>query len=199
MERAAAKDGDIVIPGDPLCQAAACTPGGGTYTRHGRVFSTRAGRVKIDISHQPLPLVSVHGKKLFEGVPAVGSIVVVKVINISERQAKVSILIVNDKPLQEPLHGTIQKENVRAMEKDTVEIFKSFRPGDIVRARVVSLGESQAYALSTAENELGVVVAISEEGGAFMVPVSWCEMQCTKTGARERRKVAKVVNAAAIQ
>ena len=198
MERAAAQDGDVVIPGDPLGQSAACIPGGGTYTRHGRVFSTRAGRVKIDSSHNPLPLISVHGKKSFEGVPTVGSIVVVKVINISERQAKVSILIVNSKVLQEPLHGVIQKENVRAMEKDTVEVFKSFRPGDIVRARVVSLGESQAYALSTAENELGVVVATSEEGAA-MVPVSWCEMQCTRTGVRERRKVAKVINAAAIQ
>ena len=32
--------------------------------------------------------------------------------------------------------------------------------------------------------------------GAAMVPVSWCEMQCPKTKAKEHRKVAKVQQAA---
>lgn len=41
---------------------------------------------------------------------------------------------------------------------------KSFRPGDIVMARVISLGDAQSYLLSTAENELGVVIATSEGG-----------------------------------
>lgn len=39
---------------------------------------------------------------------------------------------------------------------DKVEVFKCFRPGDIVRARVISLGDARQYYLSTAENELGV-------------------------------------------
>ena len=197
-DKVPAKDGDVMVPGDHLCQATVCTPGSGTYTRHKGVFSTLAGRVKIDRAHHPLPLISVEGKKMFKGVPTIGSIVVAKVINISERQAKVSILSVNNTLLEEPLHGVILKENVRAMEKDTVEIFSSFRPGDMVRARVVSLGESQAYSLSTAENELGVMVATSD-GGEAMVPISWCVMQCTKTGVKERRKVAKVINTVAIQ
>lgn len=46
--------------------------------------------------------------------------------------------------------------------------------------------------LSTAENELGVVIAHSEEGHR-MVPISWTEMQCVKTYVKEPRKVAKVV------
>jgi hypothetical protein len=48
-----------------------------------------------------------------------------------------------------------------------------------------------SYFLSCAENELGVVIAYSEAGHR-MVPVSWCEMQCTVTLLREQRKVAKV-------
>ena len=32
--------------------------------------------------------------------------------------------------------------------------------------------------------------------GAAMVAVSWCEMQCPKTKAKEHRKVAKVQQAA---
>ena len=31
--------------------------------------------------------------------------------------------------------------------------------------------------------------------GAAMVPISWCEMQCPKTRAKEHRKVAKVQQA----
>lgn len=108
----------------------------------------------------------------------------------------------------------------------------------------ISLGDVQSnYLLTTAENELGVVVAHSESGifvvpyvntvgcycifffftklgrlatesccyissscrppfilifvpfyvsGAQMVPISWCEMQCPLTHAKEFRKVARV-------
>lgn len=44
--------------------------------------------------------------------------------------------------------------------------------------------------MSTAENELGVIIATSE-AGETMVPVSWMEMQCPKTLSLEFRKVAK--------
>ena len=67
-------------------------------------------------------------------------------------------------PLKEPFRGQLRKEDIRATEKDTVEINKSFRPGDIVQAKVMSLGDMQSYFLSTAENELGVVFAMSESG-----------------------------------
>lgn len=70
--------------------------------------------------------------------------------------------------------------------------------------------EAHIYQLSTAENELGVVIAQSEEGetlkikyvsvinkyyvtGVAMIPISWTQMQCPKTLHKEFRKVAKVV------
>lgn len=55
---------------------------------------------------------------------------------------------------------------------DKVEVVKSLRPGDIIRARVISLGDSTQYFLSTAENELGVRWAKSA-AGAIMIPISW--------------------------
>nr|XP_014343174.1 PREDICTED: exosome complex component CSL4 [Latimeria chalumnae] len=73
-----------------------------------------------------------------------------------------------------------------------VEVYKCFRPGDIVLAKVISLGDAQSnYLLATTENELGVVVAHSE-AGLQMVPISWCEMQCPRTHTKEFRKVARV-------
>ena len=68
---------------------------------------------------------------------------------------------------------------------------KSFRCGDIIIARVISLGDSNSYLLSCAENELGVVIAYSE-AGARLIPISWNEMQCPTTMLKEYRKVAKV-------
>ena len=44
--------------------------------------------------------------------------------------------------------------------------------------------------LTTAENELGVIWALSESGQP-LIPLNWCEMQCPLTGAIESRKVAK--------
>ena len=53
---------------------------------------------------------------------------------------------------------------MRAGERDKVEIYKSFRPGDVIMAKVLSLGDAQSYYLTTCENELGVVFAKSVAG-----------------------------------
>jgi exosome complex RNA-binding protein Csl4 len=45
-----------------------------------------------------------------------------------------------------------------------VVMYDCFRPGDIVRAKVLSLGDARSYHLSTADNSLGVVRAKSLAG-----------------------------------
>jgi exosome complex component CSL4 len=84
----------------------------------------------------------------------------------------------------------IRREDIRATEKDKVTISDSFRVGDLVRGVVISLGDQSNYYLTTAQNELGVVMAESEEGNV-MFPVSWREFVDGRTGRREARKVAK--------
>lgn len=54
----------------------------------------------------------------------------------------------------------------------------------------ISLGDQSNYYLSTARNELGVIMAKSEAGNT-MVPISWKEFRDPVTGQRESRKVAK--------
>lgn len=110
----------------------------------------------------------------------------------------------------EILKRSLRIQDVRALEKDSVEIYKSFRPGDIVVASVISLGDSRKFLLSTAQDHLGVVLARSAAGmplgvclslfnlfctaGHIMIPVSWQQMQCPNSKALEFRKVAKVVD-----
>lgn len=54
------------------------------------------------------------------------------------------------------------------------------------------MGDQSNYYLSTAGNELGVVMARSSEGNE-MVPVSWREMRDVVSGRGEARKVARPV------
>lgn len=70
-------------------------------------------------------------------------------------------------------------------------IKESFSVGDVVRAEVISLGDERSYYLTTARNELGVVLAWSEQG-AVMMPVSWREVVDVGSGRRCPRKVARV-------
>lgn len=64
------------------------------------------------------------------------------------------------------------------------------RPGDVVKAKVVSLGEMRHYILSTAANELGVVLAQSLAGNT-LIPQSWEQMIDPITKEIEYRKCAK--------
>lgn len=93
--------------------------------------------------------------------------------------------------LNESLEGRIRSEDVREFEKDSVELYKCFRPGDILRARIISLGTSRSLYLTTASNDLGVILAKSP-AGFVMFPVSWKEMQCPASKSIHLRKVAKV-------
>lgn len=45
--------------------------------------------------------------------------------------------------------------------------------------------------MTTAEDELGVLFAKNQETKELMIPYSWDEMLCIKSGLIEKRKVAK--------
>jgi len=131
------------------------------------------------------------GKDKFKKIPVVNSIVTCKILTLTSSFCKTSIHCVDETVLKQPFKGVIRKEDVRALDKDRVVMHNAFRPSDIVLARVIGIGENNSFLLSTAESELGVVVAQSE-AGVPMVPVNWSEMVCPKTFVKEYRKVAKV-------
>ncbi|KAJ1342114.1 hypothetical protein BSLG_003337 [Batrachochytrium salamandrivorans] len=165
----------------------------GTYSRgefiHASVLGKKQAGAADGLSSMPT-LTVVRNKQAAAGVPEIGNIIIGKVTRINPRFASVSIMVVADTPCTETFQGVIRVQDVRATEKDKVLIYRSFRPGDIIRARIASLGDARSYHLSTAQNELGVVFAQSL-AGATMVPISWEEMICPKTRVIEYRKCAK--------
>ncbi|XP_015918494.1 exosome complex component CSL4 [Parasteatoda tepidariorum] len=184
--------GSLVVPGQYLCPSTEnYTVGGGTYLRGDSIYSSLTGF--LDFKNDDKEII-VEVNKGFERsiVPGVGDIITAKVTNIRRRYAKCSIHCIEDTVLPEPFRGILRKEEVRMKERDKVEMYKCYRPGDIILAKVSSLGAMHSYNLTTAEDELGVSLALSE-AGAEMIPTSWTEMMCTKTFAKESRKVAKIV------
>ncbi|KAI8378095.1 hypothetical protein EDC96DRAFT_493615 [Choanephora cucurbitarum] len=182
---------EAVTPGQRLGYAADYIQGAGTYERDGLLYASVVGQRYIDPSSQgDLPTMRVSREKEQSAVPEVGSVITGKVIRVSPHQAVIAIMVVGDMTCKEDFMGIIRTQDVRAAEKDKVKIYNSFRPGDIVKAEVISLGDARSYILSTAKNELGVIFATSV-AGATMIPISWQEMQCPKTKSIELRKCAK--------
>jgi exosome complex component CSL4 len=125
-------------------------------------------------------------------VPRAGDVVTGVVVRVTPRVAAVNIACVGRRALPETFSGIVRSQDVRATSTEQVELYKAFRPGDVVRAEVLSLGDARSYFLSTGRNDLGVVSATHSVSGAAMVPLSWNLMMCPKTNMTEPRKVAKL-------
>jgi exosome complex component CSL4 len=125
-------------------------------------------------------------------VPYAGSIVTAKIEAITLKFAKCSVICVEDTMLSHEFNSTLRKEDIRATEKDKVELYKCVQPGDIILARVLGFGDSQtAFLLSIAESELGVIHATGQNGERMVPDTS--ELVKTPNGEyREPRKVAQV-------
>ncbi|GAM19228.1 hypothetical protein SAMD00019534_024030 [Acytostelium subglobosum LB1] len=172
----------IVTPGQRLCRESEYIASEGTYIHKGAIYSSVLGFSHVIKRHQSSEqddqtkdkddiVASTNENDLKKDyivvmkekdpgvVPDIGSVVTAQVLRNNPRLASVAILCVGTKALKETFNGIIRVQDVRATEIDKVEIYKSFRPGDIVVAQVISLGDSRSYYLSTAKNELGVVFA----------------------------------------
>lgn len=136
-----------------------------------------------------------------DAVIDIGDTITGRVIRLSASQAFVTVLAVGDTALragQQP-SALVRKEDIRLTDTDSVVVHECFRPGDIIEARVISLGDARQYFLSTAEPECGVLWARGESSGRLLVPLSWKEMQDPESKVKEPRKVAKPRTASDLQ
>ncbi|CAM0134871.1 hypothetical protein VKS41_000560 [Umbelopsis sp. WA50703] len=181
----------VVTPGQRLGYAQDYIAGPGTYEKDGLLYASVVGAKKLyKNENDQLHTLTIIREKEQSSVPTVGSTVTGRITKVNPRFASVSINVVEDTPCKEDFQGVIRVQDVRATDRDKVKIYNSFRPGDIIRAEVISLGDARSYYLSTAKNELGVIFAKSV-AGETMIPISWQEMQCPRTKVIEYRKCAK--------
>jgi len=207
----------IALPGTLLGPSTKYLPGPGTHIHDAQIYASIAGPVTSSASRppppsttskpstkaKPLPLLSIVRPRATTDptsdpiatstttiLPEISSVVLARITRLGPRFASAEILVIDDTVCSSTFQGLIRREDVRATEKDKVTIADSFRVGDLIRGVVISLGDQSNYYIETARNELGVVMATSEEGNA-MFPVSWKEFVDGRTGRREGRKVAK--------
>lgn len=132
--------------------------------------------------------------------PKIGDLVIGKVTKISQRNVSVNMLLKEESETEYLKcsighSGIIRLNDIhnRIFDTNTLNItISSFRPGDIVRARVLAIGEGQMYYLSTASPDLGVIYARGSMTGDLMIPISAEEMICPNIHMVETRKVAAV-------
>ena len=209
------KEGSTVVPGDRLGTIRQARPGIGTCVKGGHIYACLLGNLTLrpvensddekDIKgsndmviEKPKYVCSIRSSKApaTSQVLKVGQRVVGRVSRITPQNALVEIRVAEGVgPVRTPYYeGAIRLEDIRSFSSGTKEenvavLADCFRPGDLVACRVISMGDARRYFLSTAETELGVVRAVRH--GIPMIPISWKEMECPKTGVREPRKCAK--------
>jgi exosome complex component CSL4 len=179
--------------------------------KSGQVYASVVGEIhySLDPSSSDSKSVTVvlpNGRVLAsERVLVVGQVVLAKVERCAIQQVTLGIVASfpaqsSSEPsgipmptlLSEVQEGVVRREEVSAsVTAEDLKMETCFRPGDVILAKIVSLGDGRRYLLSTAEAELGVVRATCSTSGSTMVPISWNEMQCPDTEAREPRKCAK--------
>jgi exosome complex component CSL4 len=207
----------LAIPGQLLGSIDKYLPGPGTHIHEQQIYASVAGPVisspSSSPSHTPstssksalTPLLSISrpanttsdpgilGTNSGGGaplLPSVNSTVLARITRLSARFASCEILVIDSVVCREAFQAQIRREDIRATEKDKIQVAESFRVGDIIRAVVISLGDQSSYYVATDRNELGVVLARSTEG-RVMYPVSWKEFRDPVSGKGEGRKVAK--------
>ncbi|KAJ6360052.1 hypothetical protein OIU77_004121 [Salix suchowensis] len=157
------EEGEMVTPGEVLGKATELKAGKGAYIGSYRdtdlqyVFSSLTG-LRRTVSPSPdspdqRPTVEVTGHKAHGAVPEPGSVVIARITKVMAKTASADIMCVGPKSVRDKFTGIIRQQDVRATEIDKVDMHLSFRPGDIIRALVLSLGDARAYYLSTAKNE----------------------------------------------
>lgn len=186
--------GSTVAPGDRLGNLRQVTPGEGTYARGGHVFSSLVGTLELSSDDDNASIVLVKSSKPLatKHVLKVGQLVLGKVQRIMLQQVSLELVAAGGGGiLSGGVEAQIRREDVRPNATEDLKLETCFVPGDVVLARIVAMGDTRRYLLTTAEPELGVVRAVSSKSSTPMQAVSWKEMKCPDTGRKEPRKVAK--------
>ncbi len=183
---------EIATPGTRVAHATQNTGGSGTYSERQYVYASITGDPVIQ--EDGTAVVKPAGN--IATIPERGQSVMARVqkVNTGDK-VDCQILMVEGRMLQSPFKAQIKLHDIREFETDNLDILDCFRPGDVIKAHVISLGDSRNVFLSTCGEGYGVIMATSMHGGTLS-PISFELMQCQKTGDKEFRKVAKPTNLA---
>ena len=177
------KSSQFVSPGERLGVIEEFIPDAGTYVKDGVIYSKVVGRALLDLLNKRVSVYSlVHEAR----VPKVGSIVLGQVSNVQTQNAGVRIFKIDKKQLSGFFTGVLHISDVQLRYVESM--FNVCKPGDIIRAKVIS-EKNKVYHLSTKDKNLGVVYAFCSRCG-YMLELKRQGMHCPRCGKIEKRKTA---------
>ena len=177
------KSGLLVVPGERLGVIEEFIPDSGTYVKDGVIYSKIVGRALLDLLNKR---VSVYPLVNGELVPKVSSTVVGQIGNAQSDNVLVRIFKIENKRLSGEFSGILHISDVSDRYIDSMN--DVCKPGDIVRAKVIS-GKNRIFHLSTNDKNLGIVYAFCSRCGNLLEPQRY-ELRCPKCGNTENRKIA---------
>lgn len=177
------KNSQFVVPGERLGVIEEFTPDPETYVKAGIIYSKVIGRALLDLTNKR---VSVHPLVHKARVPKIGSIVTGQVSTIQTENASIRIFEIDNKQLSGSFTGVLHISDVQLSYVESM--FNVCKPGDIIRAKVIS-EKNQVYHLSTKDKNLGVVYAFCSRCG-YALESKRQTMYCPRCGKIEKRKSA---------
>jgi len=177
------KTGKFVLPGERLGVIEEFTPDTGTYVVDGVIYSKVIGHALLDLLNKRASVYPlVHGA----AVPKIGSIILGQVSNVQTQDASVRIFKIGQKQLSGVFTGILHISDVHIRYVESM--FNVCKPGDIMRARVIS-EKNRVYHLFTKDKDLGVVYAFCSQCG-YILELKRQSMNCPRCGKIEKRKIA---------
>ncbi len=149
------KTGDFVVPGDFLATTEEFVPGDGAYEDIGKIYSSTTGVVLVDARTKH---VSVFSRILGPPTLKRGDVVIGRIEEVKDQSANILIGVLRGREDRE-LHFNSGTVHISQTHTGYVkELREQFRPGDIIRAKVIN-ARREPVQLATAGEELGVIVA----------------------------------------
>ena len=167
--------GGVVVPGDLVGSRNECKVGRGVYSFQRQEIRSALIGNPIRENREKEPEVEKSKKDRMNVIPLdnrkvakdfvlnVGDQIYGRVVRSNYNQVYIDIIAIGDFSTPFVLKGVIRREDIRETEIDKVVVQDHFKAFDIVRAVVISLGDSKYYFLSTAKPELGVVLPKSKD------------------------------------
>ena len=177
------KSGSLVLPGERLGVIEEFIPDSGTYVKEGVIYSKIVGRALMDLMSKR---VSVYPLINGASVPKASAVVVGQVGHAQSDNVLVRIFKIGSKRLSGVFTGILHISDVQ--ERYVKSMNEVCKPGDIIRTKVIS-NKNQVSHLSTNDKGLGVVYGFCSLCSNFLEPKRR-EMQCSKCGNVEQRKIA---------
>jgi len=180
------RSGRLVMPGDKIGVIEEFIPGYGTYVVDGIIYASNVGYLSIDPKSR---VASIQPASQRAHSPRVGNTVIGHVLGVQTSMALIRIIKVERSFLSGFFTGLLHVSDVDV--KFTKDILDALKPGDIIRAKVIS-EVNRSYYLSTKGQNLGVILALcSKCGGTLRVKSKRDKKLCCEVcGNLETRKIA---------